>query len=374
MVWWPISPARAPEFPLRAERGKFVRPRAGGRLCWFRMDDKTPDSVKNKLLEQLCEAARGGLLDECKRLVEKKGADVNRRDPILATPPVTHAAAWGHLNVVQYFLERGALLNILDPSGQTALHHAAMNGRVPVVTSLLRAGIPIDVKDRNGDTPLHLAVKSTRVEVVALCIQHNANVNVRNNEGWTPLHHASNELIVILLLKHGADPLAKGPSGLLPIEYKKDNACKKVLADAGSIVPVQIRRASSISGGVAPSLASTASALPDSSSQDSVSSAPQTPAESPRRPVSTSSLPMLKPVSEGRPPSPPTAQAPASPAAGAPAAQAKIKKPAPPPPARRTSTGSSAKSLPPPTLNPFNEEDPDTDTAELEGTYVNPFA
>ncbi len=55
--------------------------------------------AKDKLSEMLCEAARSGLLDEVKRLVEKKGAEVNRIDPILSTPPLTHASAWGHLMV-----------------------------------------------------------------------------------------------------------------------------------------------------------------------------------------------------------------------------------------------------------------------------------
>jgi hypothetical protein len=176
----------------------------------------------------------------------------------------------------------------------------------------------VDVRDRNGETPLHIAVKASRVNVAALLIQHGASVNVSNVEGWTPLHHASNELIVTLLLKHGADASARGPSGLLPIEYKKDAACKKVLADAGSIVPVVVRRASMIS--TAPSQASK-----DTPSGDAKSVTPTTGSS---RPVSTVSEGVATDNKGNEQSSTGVATADVSGTAAAPA----VKKKAPPPP------------------------------------------
>jgi ankyrin repeat protein len=48
----------------------------------------------------LCEVARSGDAEACRKLV-KKGADINIIDPVLGQSPLVQACQWGHVQVAQ---------------------------------------------------------------------------------------------------------------------------------------------------------------------------------------------------------------------------------------------------------------------------------
>ena len=83
----------------------------------------------------------------------------------------------------------------------------------------------IDFEKRNseGDTPLHNALKKEPLDIalITLLLEHGASTNAYNiEEGASPLHlaaTANNQLIIELLLKHGADSLALDRYGWLPV-------------------------------------------------------------------------------------------------------------------------------------------------------------
>ena len=65
---------------------------------------------------------------------------------------------YGHSQVVESLLSKGAKIDSKDMNGKTPLSLAATEGHPQVVESLLSKGAKIDSKDRNGNTPLSLAV------------------------------------------------------------------------------------------------------------------------------------------------------------------------------------------------------------------------
>ncbi|MCA3121416.1 MAG: hypothetical protein ING90_02125 [Rhodocyclaceae bacterium] len=62
--------------------------------------------------------------------------------------------------LVSLFLKRGASVSAIDASRSTALHMAAQRGNAPVIAVLLKAGADSMAKDIRGDTPIDLARNS----------------------------------------------------------------------------------------------------------------------------------------------------------------------------------------------------------------------
>lgn len=123
-----------------------------------------------------------------------------------------------------------------DDRGVRPLHIAAAAGDAHAVRALLDKGVPVDVRDAGGKTPLHwaayldLEASAKGASIVAL-IERGADVNARSNGGSTPLHEAAsagNVIAVKILLKHGADPLARNVRGVTPERCARDGNHKAV--------------------------------------------------------------------------------------------------------------------------------------------------
>lgn len=116
------------------------------------------------------------------------------------------------------------------------LHIAAASGDAHSVRAFLDKGVPVDVRDAGGKTPLHwaaaldLEAMAEGATIVAL-VERGADVNARTNGGTTALHEAAsagNVIAVKILLKHGADPLARDDRGATPERYARDAKHKAV--------------------------------------------------------------------------------------------------------------------------------------------------
>ncbi|CAD5110781.1 DgyrCDS147 [Dimorphilus gyrociliatus] len=167
----------------------------------------------------------------------KAGAQVDVGDHSCCTPLIM-ASGMGHLNVVRLLLDRGAQLNsracqesyplsvrwsldnlqlsekeadeMVDPfTGNSALLQATREHHMPVVQELLKRGAILNIANKAGNTALHVAAKSEsrtiysdpekpsertpvagHVGVVKALLRSGAILDARNKHGETPLRRA----------------------------------------------------------------------------------------------------------------------------------------------------------------------------------------
>eukprot|EP00899_Mesostigma_viride_P011736 jgi/Mesvir1/20563/Mv06235-RA.5 len=118
---------------------------------------RTPVDLR-KLYREAIEMAGAGDLAELKRILR------DLRNPKLDHVKDAHgktllhaAASAGHNHVVEWLLEKGVWIDIIDKYGETALHRASQKGKLDTVKRLLDKGADVSVKKHDGRTPLDLA-------------------------------------------------------------------------------------------------------------------------------------------------------------------------------------------------------------------------
>ena len=144
------------------------------------------------------------------------------------TQSVLQAARGDDPERLREAIDSGAEVDERDAAGHTALMHAVDNGGtgppgwcngLELTSVLLGAGADVHAVGPRGRTALHLAALSGFLEGARALIEHGAIVDVRDSVGNTPLAHAvanDAESVVLLLLRHGADPLATNDHGVSP--------------------------------------------------------------------------------------------------------------------------------------------------------------
>lgn len=138
-------------------------------------------------------------------LLLRRGADPNR---------ILHdhftALHWAETaDIAELLLAHGAKLEMRGYENRTPLHQAAMRNRIEVVKYFLDRGANTEARDEHGLTPLLLALdqRTSSIGVIALLVQHGAKVNVRSSAGTPAIHSAVGRSVEIvrLLLDAGAD-------------------------------------------------------------------------------------------------------------------------------------------------------------------------
>ena len=143
---------------------------------------------------------------------------------IMRSPPVVHAARYGHQHVVEFFTQNFS--NIISDgnnrvqSDSTALHEAAHWGHLGVIKFFVDSSISVDCNNcRDGCSPLHSAVIGGSEGAVQYLLTKGADINAANSQGFSPLFEAINTHVqgvygrdqkwlcdvVQLLLNSGAD-------------------------------------------------------------------------------------------------------------------------------------------------------------------------
>ncbi len=88
-------------------------------------------------------------------------------DPPLSPPSPSSASKHGHLSVVEYCLDQGAVAVANPITNKTALHMACKCGHTDVVVSLLnRLPALLMIDDSPGETSLHIASRAGHTEIV----------------------------------------------------------------------------------------------------------------------------------------------------------------------------------------------------------------
>ena len=101
------------------------------------------------LVSLLGTAARNGHHALAKILIGA-GADVNKISLDRNNSPLMDASSHGHVEMVRFFIENGAELEIVSKSGQTALILATGNGHIDCAKILIQAGADCEKTDTMG--------------------------------------------------------------------------------------------------------------------------------------------------------------------------------------------------------------------------------
>ncbi|XP_051180264.1 uncharacterized protein [Lolium perenne] len=121
-------------------------------------------------------AALGGSLPVCRYLLEDLGLDVDVESPFGATA-IEAAMARQNVELVRYFLDRGANTGKLDTEGRTLLHFASKVGNYEIVKLLLLKGAHVNAINLGG-TALHIAASSGLDDIVKILLDHGADHNI----------------------------------------------------------------------------------------------------------------------------------------------------------------------------------------------------
>ncbi|MDI9313406.1 MAG: ankyrin repeat domain-containing protein [Hydrotalea sp.] len=144
--------------------------------------------------------------DEVKRILEGI-KNINQVD-LSDHTTLMYASKFGHADVVQLFLNKGADVNqaeILD--GWTALMYAIDEGFVEIVRLLLKNGADVNQPDNNGGSCLMLASFKGNIDIIILLLKNGAKVNHTDKNGSTALRLAKDfrhSKIAEVLEQHGA--------------------------------------------------------------------------------------------------------------------------------------------------------------------------
>jgi ankyrin repeat protein len=113
------------------------------------------------------------------------------------------------------------------PSGGSLLHLACSylytKQQAAMVAALIAAGASLEARDMYGGTPLNWAAGSDCLDCVHLLLKAGAQPMARNNRGATPLH-VSGPRVAAALIAAGADPLAVDLQGNRPLHRQYHDA------------------------------------------------------------------------------------------------------------------------------------------------------
>ena len=113
--------------------------------------------------------------------------------------------------------------------GETDLHIVAKWNLPMLAMSLLNQEGKVNAKDKDGNTPLYFAARSNAAEMVELLVKHGADPNAKGQYS-SPLQAAvinnAHETAEVLL-KHGADANARTKSGYTPLHAAAINNAHK---------------------------------------------------------------------------------------------------------------------------------------------------
>jgi ankyrin repeat protein len=126
------------------------------------------------------------------------------------------------LDLVTELLDHGASVDARDRFGARPLSHAARFGHLAMVDLLLARGAPLDARNLAGGTALFVAADGNHTQVAQRLIERGVDVNIAGRSGVTPVAAAAfkgNDAIVEALLAHGADDRVPDQTGKLPIVY-----------------------------------------------------------------------------------------------------------------------------------------------------------
>ncbi|XP_012504279.1 PREDICTED: ankyrin repeat and SOCS box protein 1 [Propithecus coquereli] len=99
----------------------------------------------------------------------------------LPCTPLRIAATAGHGNCVDFLIQKGAEVDLVDVKGQTALYVAVVNGHLESAQILLEAGADPNGSRHHRSTPVYHASRVGRADILQALIRYGADVDVNHH-------------------------------------------------------------------------------------------------------------------------------------------------------------------------------------------------
>jgi vacuolar-type H+-ATPase subunit H len=152
-----------------------------------KMLQKVMREVKGKYgMTQLNYFACKGMISSVNRMLLMKGIDVESRD-VYGDTPLTNAAAYGIIEIVEMLLNHGARIEGKDDDGCTSLHAASSRGHLSAVNLLINKGANFEVSSVHGWKSLHTAASNGHLKIVKALIAKGADMNSLTKGGQSAL-------------------------------------------------------------------------------------------------------------------------------------------------------------------------------------------
>jgi ankyrin repeat protein len=140
---------------------------------------------------ELHEATATGQLERVKNFVEKNPQLAKSYSPD-GFPVFALAAVFGHKEVAEYLLEKGAEVNATatNGTGYNALTGAVASGHTLIVSWLLANGAEPNYRYGAGYSPLLTAAANGHLGIVSILLASGADLHAKTNDGKTALSFA----------------------------------------------------------------------------------------------------------------------------------------------------------------------------------------
>ncbi|MEA1786002.1 ankyrin repeat domain-containing protein [Arenibacter sp. GZD96] len=137
------------------------------------------------------EAATLGEVERVKQLLEEKPELLNDYSNDGFTL-LGLAAFFGHLDLAQELLEKGADPNIAanNQFKVAPIHSACATSNLEMAVLLIKNGADVNAKQMQNVTPAHSAAHNGQTELVQLLFDNKADINAKMENGQTPLSMA----------------------------------------------------------------------------------------------------------------------------------------------------------------------------------------
>ena len=190
----------------------------------------------------LCYALKcpGNLCEVGSCLIEN-GADINACINYNCCTPLMMACEKtvnDQLNALTFLIEHGAIVNLQDIHGSTALHYVVQENSgfhepYEVLDYLIQNGADINAQSNHGRTPLMRAIDLSEEDTASFLIKQGANLDLQDKNGDTAFHYAmrSNSLeITDSILTLGASCMCNN-RGLTPLLVASSTGKSEVVED-----------------------------------------------------------------------------------------------------------------------------------------------
>ena len=194
--------------------------------------------------KELWQASMWGKVEVVKRILSYIMVDVNCLGGFNDSTPLGEAASFGHKEVAQLLLQKGADPDRVDNFGQTPLYWAAITGHRGVAEILLDGGADLNRAVSSGKPLLHRAAMRGHKDVVALLLERGADhksvstcaLLESGRRGWRPgrihidkkeeiLHQNRKDICKIIRDHKLAKRAKRDPSLLCEAMKKKSKRC-----------------------------------------------------------------------------------------------------------------------------------------------------